>query len=55
MSTYARTSLRAAIAAGADFAAQSGDETALIAGGAGLAAVAGAGFVALRRRAAGRA
>ncbi|MEV8530124.1 hypothetical protein AB0451_39630 [Streptomyces sp. NPDC052000] len=46
---------KGAVAAGADFTARSGDETALIAGGAGLAAVAGAGFVALRRRAAGRA
>ncbi|MFE9559261.1 hypothetical protein ACFYOD_38255 [Streptomyces sp. NPDC006703] len=46
---------KGAVAAGADFTAHSGDETALIAGGAGLAVVAGAGFVALRRRAAGRA
>ncbi|WP_329463398.1 hypothetical protein [Streptomyces sp. NBC_01431] len=46
---------KGAVAAGAEFKAQSGDKTALIAGGAGLAAVAGAGFVALRRRAAHRA
>ncbi|MFI6688156.1 hypothetical protein [Streptomyces sp. NPDC050485] len=46
---------KGAVAAGAEFEQQSGDENALIAGGAGLAAAGGAGFVLLRRRAAGRA